>query len=403
MAESASGLGSRVEAVGGLAPEPRIAVASWSFHEEFEDPVVRPPFTPCTFMETCVRELEVNAVEFLYSHLVDPEEDPEHPSKQRIEAIKEAAKRLGVEVVCVAVDNDFVTPTESKRNEDIEYVARCVATAHDLGARLVRINAGISRCCAEVIPLLLDSVEAVREKCRWVDPSRPDSVMLVLENQGGITEDAYNIMDIMLRAEEKFGPGVLGVCLDTGNSVATDCVRAIKLLARPSNPCRPKDDPHQVTPSQVKQKYAANRIHVARMLTRGLFPDPKGLQLADVDRSILNKNYIAHVHAKSYAVDPETDTGSLDMQYTHVLWQLFLSRYAGYYSIEYEGQQGYSAFLQFEREEETPDVNDLSTVEPASLDAKNRLATTKKAIENLKLLIHNTYNDYYRDMWEAHL
>jgi hypothetical protein len=153
----------------------------------------------------------------------------------------------------------------------------------------------------------------------------------------------------------------------------------------------------------MKQKYAADRIRVARLLTGTLFPDPARVELGDVDRSILNKNFIAHVHAKSYSEDPEQGPASLQMHYSHVLWQLFLSRYEGYYSIEYEGQQGYHRIARYEPEEADAGADALKAGSTDWLDPRERRATTQRAIKNLDRLIHDTYNNYRRDMREPRL
>lgn len=387
-----------------LAPEPKVAVASWSFHEEFEDPLVDPRFTPQEFMEICAEKLGIRAVEFLYTHLTDSA-NPEHPPLERLQQIKDRAAELGVQIICLAVHNDFVNRNARDRNSDIDYVVRCIETAHEFSAGLVRINAGISRCSAEVIPLFIDSVRQVTEKSPYVGFNGPDRIGLVLENQGGITQDAYNLMDIMLRAEAELGPEVLGVCLDTGNNVATDCIRAIKLLARTSTPVPAKVDSDQWTPSQEKQRYAAQRIHTLRLLagsTGSEWPEVPPLSLDAVDQSLLNKSYISHVHAKSYSIDPTTGPiASVQMEYTHLLWQLFLSHYDGYYSIEYEGQAGYSKDEPRERDQDEADTERNAGNAPEEPPHEKRRANTMEAVRNLKRLIETTYSDYQRDVAEV--
>jgi len=392
-----------------LAPKPKMAVASWSFHEEFNDPVVKPPFSPEEFMETCARDVQIPYVELLYTHLMHPvspgetgeQSSVEHPTQDRLEAIRNRAEELGVKIVCLAVNNDFVSSGATERSADIEYVIECVERAHQLGAGLVRINAGISRCSGEVVATFIDSVKQVRDGSPHLQHTGPGSVRLVLENQGGITQDAYNLMDIMLRAESELGPNVLGVCLDTGNSTATDCVKCIKLLARTSLPCRMDVDPEQWTPSREKQRYAAQRLQTARLLSRSLDPslqDPSWPRLELVDQSSLNKNFIAHVHAKSYSLNPLAPLCSLQTDYSHILWQLFLSRYDGYFSVEYEGQEGFSDGGPYEYEEEEPYTERTTFEARGPLGPRQRRQNTVDAIRNLRRLIMDTYRDYAQDM-----
>ncbi len=362
-----------------IAPAPKLAVSSWSFHEEFEDPIADPPFDLEEFMRICASELGFHAVELLYTHLLPHDGAIAHPKPDRIERLKELAAEDQLKIVCLAVHNDFVTSKDSDRKSDIEYVSSCIDTAHKLGAGLVRINAGISRSSTEVVPLFLESVAEVIKKTERLWSSDSDRVRLVLENQGGITQDPFVLMDIMLRAEERFGPDALRVCLDTGNYVAEDSVRAIKLLSRCSTPLASSLDPQQVTPSRMKSLYVKEVLKRAELTTGNPVPPEKIGEYAGQ----LDKNFIGHVHLKSYSIDPQAPPASLPMDYTYILWQFFLSHYDGYYSIEYEGQEGYGDEATYES------VGDK--------DKDQRKKHTCQAITNMKAMIDNTYDPYRRE------
>lgn len=60
-------------------------------------------------------------------------------------AIRKAPEELGVKVICLAADNDFLSPRATERSEGIEHVIKCVDSAHQLGEGLFRITAGASR------------------------------------------------------------------------------------------------------------------------------------------------------------------------------------------------------------------------------------------------------------------
>jgi hypothetical protein len=381
-----------------IAPEPKIAVASWSFHEEFEDPIIDPRFTVEKFMGICAgKELEIPAVELLYAHLIDPDGAPEHPLPRRVQEIRTCAENLKVKIACVAIDNDFVNPSATERNRDIEYVARCLDTAHELGAGLVRINAGISRCSSDVIPLLVESVKKLMDHCPYLTAKGEDHIRLVLENQGGITQDAYNLMDIMLRAENQLGSDVLGICLDTGNFVADDCVKAIKLLARGSAPGDPSKSASETTSIQEKKAYIAQRRHTYELLMNRQSDAGQTVRLPELDEAALDRSFIWHVHAKSYTIDPTVKSAaSVQEKYTHIFWQLFLSCFDGYYSIEYEGQEGYPRDDAFELEK--PEEGSRESAPPTTQTPPHdqRRLNTIDAVRKLRRLVLDTYNEYRR-------
>ncbi len=366
-----------------LAPVPKLAVSSWSFHQEFEDPVVDPHFTLEEFMRICASDLGFHAVEFLYKHLLPRNGANAHPEPDQIKRLKEVAAGYQLKIVCLAVHNDFVTPVGLDRKSDIEYVSHCIDTAHKLGAGLVRINAGISRTSTEVVPQFLESVAQVIEKTKQLWSNDSDRVRLVLENQGGITQDPFVLMDIMLRAEEMFGPDALRVCLDTGNYVAEDSVRAVKLLSRCSPPLDSTLESQQLTPSRVKDLYVKEVLKRAELITRKPVPPAIRPEKIREYSGRLDKNFIGHVHLKSYSIDPQAPPASLAMDYTHIMWQFFLSGYNGYYSIEYEGHEGYADEASYE------------SVEKPEQDQRKK--NTCQAIKNIKAMVDNTYDSYRRE------
>ncbi len=304
-------------------PREHIAISSGSFARDFADR--RRQFNASNFLNLVRRRTPLRAVEFQYGDLPKPK-GKLHPKPQQLEFLHESVVKMDMQVVCVSVHNDFVRISPE---DDVRYVRSAISSAEHLGARLLKINTGLSSWSASAIPMFLERFGSV------VDFAKRARVVLVLENHGGVSQDPYCMLDIMLRAEKLYS-GTLRMCLDIGNYSPRDCVEAIKLLARITS------GKLGASPSRVKQRYADEalaRLAASRGITVKTVQRKLGPQRKPTDHQ-----FIGHVHAKCYSEDIEKPLyRGLEIDYNRIVYQLFLARYKGFFTIHQEhvaGQQG---------------------------------------------------------------
>ena len=352
---------------------PKISLASWSLNQDFEDAAQGMQMDEFRFLDVARKELDFEAVEFLYSHLSKPE-GALHPEAKRLDRIQDTAEQLGVKVVCVAIHNNFVL---RRPDPDISYVEQAIKTAERLEAPLLRINAGLTTFCAAAIDTFLANLQKV------LPVARQANVALVLENQGGITLDPYNMFDIVLRARNTFGSedaAPLMICLDLGNFTSEDCMQAVRLFGRSAG----RDDGD--SPSKAKREYimqTARRLAVALGIEA---TDVLSIDLGDMRGLPAANGFIGHVHAKCYSRDPRRPPfRGLERDYSHILYQLFLGEYSGYFSIEYEGYEEWGHACRLEPELTAEQVRSV------------RRTNAWKSIKNMRALIDEEHDNFLND------
>ena len=130
--------------------------------------------------------------------------------------LKELAFRLGLDVSGTAIGNNFCLPDGEARDVQLAMTRDWIDRAAMLGAPVIRIFAGS-------VPKG-DSEEAAVERCiaginQSVDYAATKGVVLALENHGGITSTAEQLLSIVRRV--KPSPW-FGVNFDSGNFYSAD-------------------------------------------------------------------------------------------------------------------------------------------------------------------------------------
>ena len=130
--------------------------------------------------------------------------------------LKELTFRLGLDVSGTAIGNDFCLPEGPARDAQLAMTRDWIDRAAMLGAPVIRIFAGS-------VPKG-DSEEAAVERCiaginQSVDYAATKGVVLALENHGGITSTAEQLLSIVRRV--KPSPW-FGVNFDSGNFYSAD-------------------------------------------------------------------------------------------------------------------------------------------------------------------------------------
>jgi sugar phosphate isomerase/epimerase len=211
---AACGLACAVRAADPVArPGPahfKLSLAAYSFRKYLELKPKKPiaePMTIFQFAEYCA-SLGLGAVEPTSYYFA--ETTPAYLAK-----FKHLCTRLGLDVSGTAVGNDFCQADDRKRAADVAKVKRWVEIAGYLGAKTIRVFAGKTPKD--------DTEEAARKRCVEALPEVCDhgakhGVMIALENHGGITETADQLLAIVSAVKHDW----LGVNLDTGNFKTAD-------------------------------------------------------------------------------------------------------------------------------------------------------------------------------------
>jgi len=134
------------------------------------------------------------------------------PSKNTsyLRKIKRLALFRGLPISCAGISTNFCNPDSSERKKAIETAKEGLDIAHELGAPCLRVFGGH-------VPEGYTETEATKwvieslKSC--VDYAQNNGVVIALENHGGITSKADNVIRIV----EGVGSSWLRVNLDLGN------------------------------------------------------------------------------------------------------------------------------------------------------------------------------------------
>ena len=193
----------------------RLAVSSYSYWH-FRDPK--------TTIETVIEktsELGVQGVDVLHRQM-DSEDNA------YLQKLKRHAFRNAVDLICLSIHQDFVSPDKAERKRHINHTKKCIELAHEMGIPSIRLNSGrwgTIRTFNELmekrgIEPAIDGyteedafdwcIESI-EKC--LPHAEKHGVHLALENHWGLTRTPEGLLKIARAIKSDW----LGVLMDTGN------------------------------------------------------------------------------------------------------------------------------------------------------------------------------------------
>ncbi len=193
----------------------RLALSTYSYWH-FREPKVS--------VETVIRragELGVSGVDILHRQL-DSEENG------YLQGLKRAAFRAGVDLVCLSIHQNFVSPDKSVRAEQVAHTIRCIETAYRLGIPCIRLNSGRWGTVAsfddlmdrrgEEPPIPGYTEDDAYDWCadaiaECLPKAEERGVMLALENHWGLTRLPEGVLRLLDRVPSPW----LGALMDTGN------------------------------------------------------------------------------------------------------------------------------------------------------------------------------------------
>jgi sugar phosphate isomerase/epimerase len=142
--------------------------------------------------------------------------------------LKRHAFRAGVDLICLSIHQDFVSPDAAERQKWIDHTEKCIEIAYALGVPCIRLNSGRWKTIKDFDALMKARgeepvLEGYKEDdgFKWcfesiakcVEIAAQRGVILALENHWGLTRTPEGL----LRIVETIKSPWLGALIDTGN------------------------------------------------------------------------------------------------------------------------------------------------------------------------------------------
>jgi len=173
--------------------------------------------------------LGVQGVDILHRQMDIEEKAPlDAAARAYCQKLKRHALLNGVDLICLSIHQNFVSPDAAERQKHIDHTIKCIQLAHELGVPCIRLNSGRWNTIKSFDELMKRrGEEPVLEGYKdddafgWciesIQKCLPDAerygVVLGLENHWGLTRTAEGVMRIVNAVKSPW----LGALMDTGN------------------------------------------------------------------------------------------------------------------------------------------------------------------------------------------
>jgi sugar phosphate isomerase/epimerase len=149
---------------------------------------------------------------------------PQNGPPEAFRALKASAFRRGLDVSGTAVGNDFCHPPGETRDKQIASVKRWIEYADMMDAPVIRIFSGSAKAGQKIEDANQLAIDTIEECCEHAGRY---GVFLALENHGGLTDDADNMLKIVRGVKSAW----FGVNVDTGNFHTADVYGDLEKIA----------------------------------------------------------------------------------------------------------------------------------------------------------------------------
>lgn len=198
-----------------LTKPPRLGISSYCYWH------FRGPKYPIERVIENAAAIGVDGVEILHRQM-------ENEERSYCSRLKQSAFRNAVDLICLSIHQNFVSPAPEERAQHIDHTVHCIELAHELGVPAIRLNSGrwntvrsfdeLMALGGEEPPLPGYSEEDAFGWCiqsveRCLPRAEELGVTLCLENHWGLTRRAEGV----LRIVDAVGSPWLSVLMDTGN------------------------------------------------------------------------------------------------------------------------------------------------------------------------------------------
>ena len=210
----------------------RIAVSTYSYWH------FTPDKYPIADVIDHAAELGFEGVEILHRQM-------ESESAEYMNDLKRRAWEAGLSLPMLSIHQDFVDPSEAKRQEAIDHTKHCIDLAHQMGIPSIRLNTGRWGTIRSFDDLMAsDGREPAldgftdEDAIGWCVDSigaclphaAQAGVVMALENHWGLSTN----VDVLLRIHSEVGNPWLGINMDTGNYVGDPYPQMEKLAPHAS-------------------------------------------------------------------------------------------------------------------------------------------------------------------------
>jgi sugar phosphate isomerase/epimerase len=193
----------------------KLSMAAYSYRDLLQ---AKPPkLTLIDFIDDCAK-FGLDGTELTSYYL------PQEPTEEYLRQLKGEAFRRGLDISGTAVGNDFCHPRGPERDKQIASVNRWIEYADMMDAPVIRIFAGAAKPGVSADDSRRLAVDAINECCRH---AAKYGIFLALENHGGITAEADDVLAIVREVDSPW----FGVNLDTGNFNTADVYGDLARLA----------------------------------------------------------------------------------------------------------------------------------------------------------------------------
>ncbi len=193
----------------------KLGISSYSYWH-FRDPKV-----PIETVIDRASEMGVSGVEVLHRQM-------ESAEKPYLQKLKRHAFLHGIDLICLSIHQDFVSPDPAIRLQNVEHTLSCIELAYQMGIPCIRLNSGrwgtvelfdrLMELRGEEPPLPGYSEEDAFGWCidcteQCLSKAEECGVLLALENHWGLTRTPQGVLRIVDAIRSPW----LGALMDTGN------------------------------------------------------------------------------------------------------------------------------------------------------------------------------------------
>ena len=174
------------------------AVSSWSLDGLLQSGL------PLLELPAQAAEHGITTLELCHFHL--PSTEPAY-----LQALRQAQRDAGVALYSILIDTgDITAPDPARRAADVETIRGWIEIAAALGARVVRIDAGLQPPTPEVL------AESARQLRALAQAAEQRGLRAITENWHATSREPAALLAILEQCA-----GHVGLCADTGNAEAT--------------------------------------------------------------------------------------------------------------------------------------------------------------------------------------
>lgn len=186
----------------------------------------------------------VEGIDILHRQMEIEEHAPLDPATHTYcQKLKRHAFRAGLDLICLSIHQDFVSPNPAERHKGIAHTEKCIEIAYALGVPCIRLNSGrwktipsfddLMKARGQEPPLKGYTDEDAFKWCieaiqRCTELAAQRGVLLALENHWGLTSTPEGLLRILGAIDSPW----LGALMDTGNFLEDPYEKLAKIAPR---------------------------------------------------------------------------------------------------------------------------------------------------------------------------